>query len=72
VLTVGLFPNTKKRNVNQILDFILQYFKGKNIKVLLPKDAAEAMHYPNLASDINEMKETIKLGITPNYLSKLE
>lgn len=64
MFTVGIFPNTKKQNVNQILAFILQYLKKRNVKVLLPKDAAEIMGYSDLASDIKTMKDTIKIGIT--------
>lgn len=64
VLTVGIFPNTKKECVKQIFDSILEFFQKQNIKVLLPKEAAQAMGCPELASELPKLKEMVNIGIT--------
>lgn len=64
MLSVGLFPNTKKECVNPVLDFIIKYFIKKHVNVLLPEHTANTMNYPEFSCDLKNMKETIDLGIT--------
>lgn len=64
MLTVGLFPNTKKQSVGTVLSWLIQYCKERKVDVMLPEDAAQAMGYPDLARDREAMKEEIKLAIT--------
>jgi NAD+ kinase len=64
VLTVGLFPNTNKQTVVTVLDRIVQYFRERGVRVLLPKEAAEKIGYPDLGCSQQDMLKDIKVGIT--------
>ncbi|BBB92926.1 MAG TPA: NAD(+)/NADH kinase [Methylomusa anaerophila] len=64
MLTVGMFPNIKKQNIHTVLDWLMQYFKERNVRVLLPEDAAKELNYPRLACDKDAIKEEISLAIT--------
>lgn len=64
MLTLGLFPNTKKQSVNTVLGWLIQHCKERNVRVLLPDDAARAMGYPELACDREAIKNEISLAIT--------
>jgi NAD+ kinase len=64
LLTLGLYPNTKKQSVGSVLAWLIQRCKEKNVRVLLPDDAAKAMGYPELACDREAMKAEIQLAIT--------
>jgi NAD+ kinase len=64
VLTVGLFPNTKKQSVSTVLGWIVQYFKEHQIKVLMNEEAAREMGYPELAATREQMREVMTLAIT--------
>lgn len=46
MLTIGLFPNTKKESVGSVLGWMVQYFKDRNVRVLLTENAAHKMGYP--------------------------
>jgi NAD+ kinase len=63
VLTVGIFPNTKKESVSTVLGWLVQHFKECNINILLPLDAAREMNYPDLGCVREVLKERIDLGI---------
>jgi len=64
VLTIGLFPNTKKQSVGTVLAWMVQYFKERNVKILLSEAVAEEMGYPELAGNREKMQREIMLGIT--------
>lgn len=63
VLTVGIFPNTKKESVSTVLGWLIQHFKESNIRTLLPTDEAREMNYPDLGCSREELKEQINLAI---------
>lgn len=64
VLTVGIFPNTKKQTVGTVLGWLVQHLKERGVRVLLPEDAAAAMDYPDLGCARETIKDKIALGIT--------
>ncbi|WP_425061148.1 NAD kinase [Sporomusa carbonis] len=64
MLTVGLFPNTKKQNIATVLGWIVQYFKERNIRVVLPHDAALELNCSDLAEKLECVKNEITFAIT--------
>lgn len=64
MLTVGLFPNTKKQGINTVLDRMIQYFNECEVKVVLPEDAALALKYDQLAKKLESVRNDITFGIT--------
>lgn len=64
MLTIGIFPNTKKQSVVGVLDWMVQYFKERNVTVLLAEDTAQKMGYPDLACKQETMLQKITMGIT--------
>ncbi|MGL5514284.1 MAG: NAD(+)/NADH kinase, partial [Sporomusa sp.] len=64
VLTVGLFPNTRRKSITTVLDWIVQYFKEHNFRVVLPAEAALELKCPNLAGKLENIKSDITFGIT--------
>ena len=64
MLTVGLFPNTKKQSIGTVLGWIVQYFKERNVNVVLPEDAAQKLNCMHLARNLECMKNEITFGIT--------
>lgn len=64
MLTVGLFPNTKKQSISTVLGWIIQYFKERNIRVVMPEDTAFELNYSHLAGKMESLKSEITFGIT--------
>ncbi|MBP1763733.1 MAG: nadK [Firmicutes bacterium] len=64
VLTIGLFPNTKKQSVGTVLGWMIQYLKERNVKIMMNETAAQEMGYPELAGSREKMQEEITLGMT--------
>ncbi len=64
VLTVGIFPNTKKQTVGTVLGWLIQHLKEHDVRVLLPDDAAREMGYPELGCSRETLKDEITFGIT--------
>lgn len=64
MVTIGIFPNTKKQNVNTVLGLLVQHLNERKIKILLPDDAATELGYPDLACDREKIKDEIQLAIT--------
>jgi NAD+ kinase len=64
VLTIGIFPNTRKQTVGTVLGWLVQHLKERGVRVLLPADAAVAMGYPDLGCSRESIKDEITLGIT--------
>jgi NAD+ kinase len=49
VLTVGLFPNLKKAQVDPVLHKIIDYLTERQVKAIVPAEAAEIMQFSDLA-----------------------
>ncbi|VBB08003.1 atp-nad kinase ppnk-type all-beta [Lucifera butyrica] len=64
MLTVGVYPNTKKSNVLPVLSRLVQYLQKNNIPVFLPDDCAREMQFPDLGCPRDKMKNEISVGIT--------
>ena len=64
MLTIGLFPNTKKQSVGSVFGWMVQYFKDRGVRVLLSEDTAQKMGYINLGCNLETMIKEITLGIT--------
>lgn len=64
MFTVGLFPNTNKQSVAEVLRFMVQYFQEHGVRVLLPEDAAVKMGYLDLACSHKHMIKEITVGVT--------
>lgn len=64
MLTVGLFPNTKKQSIGTVLGWIIQYFKERNIQVVMPADAALELNCSHLAGKLECVRKDITFGIT--------
>lgn len=64
MVTIGIFPNTKKESVGSVLGWIVQYCKENDVRVLLTEDSAQKMGYPDLACNLEVMLGEIDIGIT--------
>lgn len=64
MLTVGIFPNTKKQGVGTVLGRLIQYFNEGSARVLLPDDDAAELGYPALACSRESLRDRITIGIT--------
>ncbi|WP_371370795.1 NAD(+)/NADH kinase [Sporomusa aerivorans] len=64
MLTVGLFPNTKKQSISTVLGWIVQYFKERNVNVVMPEDAALELKCTSLAGKLECVRNDITFGIT--------
>ena len=64
MLTIGLFPNTKKQSVGTVFGWVVQYFKDRGVRVLLSEDTAQKMGYLDLACSQQTMLSEITIGIT--------
>lgn len=64
MFTVGLFPNTNKQSVATVLSFMIEYFQGHGVRVLLPEDVAAKMGYLELACSQKNMVKEITVGVT--------
>jgi len=64
VLTIGLFPNTKKPSVGSVFGWIVEYFKDRGVKVLLSEKTALEMGYLDLGCSQQTLLNEITLGIT--------
>ena len=64
MLTIGLFPNTKKPAVATVLDWIIQYLQEQKVRVLMPEDAAETMKHRELACSRNQLADQLSIALT--------
>lgn len=64
MLTIGLFPNTKKQSVNTVLGWLVQHLKERQVAAVMPEEAAVAMGYPELGRSMDQIKDEAKLVIT--------
>jgi len=64
VLTIGLFPNTKKQSIISVLEWMVLYFKERGVRVLLSENTAQKIGYLDLACSQETMLKEITMGIT--------
>lgn len=64
MLTIGLFPNTKKQGIATVLDWLIEFLGEKKVRVLMPDDAAEAMNHHALGCSRNTLAEQLTLALT--------
>ncbi len=63
MLTIGLFPNTRKQSIHTVIGWLVQHFKDRKVGVVMPEDAAKELGYPDLACDREQIKDQIQLAI---------
>lgn len=64
MLTIGLFPNTRKPAVATVLDWVIQYLQERQVRVLMPEEAAESMNHRELACNRNQLAGQLSLALT--------
>lgn len=64
MLTIGLFPNTKKQGVSTVLDWLIHYLQEKNVQVLMPEDAAGIMNHAELGCSRERLGEELAIALT--------
>lgn len=64
MLTIGLFPNTKKQGVSTVLDWLIEFLNEKKVRILMPEEAAEAMNRRELGCSRNQLAEELTLALT--------
>ncbi|SDD36650.1 NAD(+)/NADH kinase [Sporomusa acidovorans] len=64
MLTVGLFPNTKKQGIHTVLASIIQYFHEHGVKVVLPENAAPGLKYAQFTEKLECVKNDITFALT--------
>ena len=64
MLTIAVFPNVDKENASDVLRRILDFYRGKDIRVLLPMDEALFFGYPSYGvKDIEDVQLDMGLSI---------
>jgi len=63
LFTIGVFPNTNKANADLVLKRIVDFYKTKKVKLLLPQKAANDLGYAHLGTE-NLLDEKIDIGLT--------
>ncbi|MBP2633506.1 MAG: ppnK [Firmicutes bacterium] len=63
MFTIGVFPNTDKTNADLVLKRIVDFYKTKKVKLLLPQKAADELGYAHLGTE-NLLEEKIDIGLT--------
>lgn len=64
MLTIGLFPNTKKQGVSTVLDWLIQFLQEKKVRVLMPTEAAVLMNHTELGGTSERLGEELTLALT--------
>lgn len=64
MVTVGIYPNTKKQSITNILNWLLQYLMSRNIDIKIPEDAAHELGYPQFSQKSELMKNQISFALT--------
>lgn len=62
--TVGIVINTKKEKAFEVCNWLLDYFAGKGIAVVLPEEDASSVGRPDLAVDEAQFRELIDIAIS--------
>lgn len=63
MLTIGVMPNTNKKNADQVLERIIAFYQTKEVKLLLPKEAALKFHHAELGVE-NILEQPLDLVLT--------
>ena len=64
MLTIGLFPNTKKQGVSTVLDWLIHFLQEKKVQVLMPEEAATIMNHPELGCSRERLGEELAIALT--------
>lgn len=64
MLTIGLFPNTKKQGVSTVLDWLIHFLQEKKVQVLMPEEAATVMNHPELGCSRERLGEELAIALT--------
>lgn len=64
MFTVGIYPNTKKQSITNILSWLLQYLMNQNIEIRIPEDAAHELGYSQFAQKRELIKNEISFALT--------
>ena len=64
MLTVGLFPNTKKQGVATVLDWLIHFLQEQNVTVRMPEEAAVIMDHPELGRSREELGAELTVALT--------
>lgn len=62
---IAIFPNAKKRNISNILNWMITYLTEQNVRILMSAPAAIQLGYPELAYDFDaDIPQDVLLAIT--------
>lgn len=64
MLTIGLFPNTKKQGVSTVLDWLIHYLQEKKVQVLMEDEAAAIMKHPELGCSWDRLGKELTVALT--------
>ena len=64
MLTVGLFPNTKKQGVATVLDWLIHFLQEQNVTVRMPAEAAVIMDHSELGRSREELGAELTVALT--------
>ncbi len=64
MLTIWLFPNTKKQGVSTVLDWLIHFLQEKKVRVLMPEESAAVMNHPELGCSRDRLGETLEIALT--------
>lgn len=62
MLTVGVFPNSTKKSADQVLNRIIDFYRTKNVELVLPKKEAEIFGCAELGTD--DVANGLDLGLS--------
>lgn len=63
-MRIGLFPNTGKPGVEQVLAQIIAHLQERKIEFFLPEESADSLGLAEYAGSWADIKQTIGIGIT--------
>jgi NAD+ kinase len=63
MLKIGVFPNIDKENAANVLRRVVNFYRGKDVKIMLPQDAAVFFNYEELGTKDIET-ENLDLAIS--------
>lgn len=64
MLTIGLFPNTKKAPVAPVLDAIIHFLAERKVPVLMPQTSADALNHSELGCSAETLADKVTLAMT--------
>ncbi len=64
MLTIGVFPNIEKEDADKVLQRVIDFYRGKEVKLVLPQDEASFFSCQELGTaNIEEMKLDLAISI---------